>query len=284
MPDLQNKVAVITGGSRGLGLAIAIELARAGASVVIASRSSKSVNDAVAQLRALGANADGMALDVARLEQVEALSAFALERFGRLDIWVNNAGTAGPYGATLGLTPQDFTRVVDTNILGVYYGSLVALQTFLPQHSGKLINVLGHGYNRPVPWQNAYASSKAWVRSFTRSLAEENRNSGVGIFAFNPGMVLTELLTHVEVVKGSEERLKHFGTIVRMWARPPEVPARKAAWIASSATDGKTGVLFNIFSPWDMLTGAVREGVRRLLRKSAGGPDIQIRSVNPYIQ
>lgn len=284
MDGLKNKVAVITGGSRGLGLAIAVALAREGVSVVIASRSQKSVDEAVAQLRALGANADGMAMDVARLDQVEALCAFALERFGRMDVWVNNAGTAGPYGATLGLTPQDFTQVVDTNILGVYHGSLVAMRAFLPQHSGKLINVLGHGYNRPVTWQNAYASSKAWVRSFTQSLAAENRASGVGVFAFNPGMVLTELLTHVDVVKGSEERLKNFGTIVRMWARPPEIPAQKVAWIASSATDGKTGQLINIFSPWDMITGAVKEGLRSLSQKPADGPDIQIRSIDPYTQ
>jgi len=226
MDGLKNKVAVITGGSRGLGLAIAVALAREGVSVVIASRSQKSVDEAVAQLRALGANADGMAMDVARLDQVEALCAFALERLGRMDVWVNNAGTAGPYGATLGITPQDFTQ----------------------------------------------------------SLAAENRASGVGVFAFNPGMVLTELLTHVDVVKGSEERLKNFGTIVRMWARPPEIPAQKVAWIASSATDGKTGQLINIFSPWDMITGAVKEGLRSLSQKPADGPDIQIRSIDPYTQ
>lgn len=284
MDGLKNKVVVITGGTRGLGLAIASALASEGAAVVIASRSQKSVDEAVQQLRASGGRAEGMALDVASLEQIEALAAFAVQRFGRIDVWVNNAGTAGPYGPTLGLAPQDFTRVVETNILGVYYGSQVAMRTFLPQHSGKLINILGHGYNGPVPWQNAYASSKAWVRSFTQSLAEETRGSGVGIFAFNPGMVLTDLLTNVDVVKGSEERLKNFGTVVRMWAKPPEVPAQKVAWIASSATDGKTGQLINIFSPWGMLTGAVREGVRALFKRPAGGPDIELHSIDPYQQ
>ncbi len=284
MNTLTNKVAVITGGSRGLGLAIVKQFAREGARVVIASRSQKSVDEAVAQLRAAGATADGMAVDVVSQAQVEALTALALKLHGRIDVWVNNAGTAGPYGPTLGLTPQDFQRVVDTNILGVYLGSLVAMRTFLKQKSGKLINILGHGYNRPVPWQNAYGSSKAWSRSFTHSLAEETRGSGVSVFAFNPGMVLTELLTNVDVVKGSEERLKSFGTIVRMWAKAPEIPARKVAWIASSATDGKTGKLYNIFSMWVMLKGALKVGLQNLLKLPADGPEIHLRSIDPYVE
>ena len=136
------------------------------------------------------------------------------------------------------------------------------MRRFLDQGSGKLINLLGHGWKGPVPWQNAYSASKAWVRSFTLALAEETKQSGasgVGIYAFNPGMVLTELLTDVEVIEGSEEKLRRFPTIVRMWAKPPEVPAAKAVWIASAATDGKTGEIYNIFTPTQMLGGALSE-------------------------
>ena len=107
-------------------------------------------------------------------------------------------------------TPDDFNKVVQTNILGVYNGSRTAMQHFIAQRSGKLINILGHGYNRPVAWQNAYGASKAWIRSFTLALAQETKDSGVGVFAFNPGLVLTELLTDVDVIAGSEERLKAF--------------------------------------------------------------------------
>ena len=282
MGVLDGKVAVITGGSRGLGLGIAQAFTRAGAAVVIASRSQSSVDAAVQQLRAGGRRASGMALDVADLHQVDSLAAFALSEFGRLDIWVNNAGQAGPYGPTLGFDPQDFYSVVQTNILGVYNGSRAAMQHFTAQHSGKLINVLGHGYKKPLAWQNAYGSSKIWVHSFTLALAEETKDSGVGVFAFNPGMVLTELLTDVEVIAGSEDRLKVFPTIVRMWAKPVEVPAQKAVWIASSATDGKTGKLINIFSPATMLGGALKEGLRALRKTPANGNGIKVRSVPPY--
>ncbi len=264
MGALNGKVAVITGGTRGLGLGIAQAFAQEGAAVVVASRSQKSVDSAVQQIIAEGGKSAGMVVDVANLDQMEALVKFAISQFGKLDIWVNNAGIAGPYGPTLGFDPQVFTQVIQTNIMGVYYGSRAAMDYFLAQKAGKLINILGHGYNKPVPWQNAYGASKAWVRSFTLALAEETKGNGVGVFAFNPGMVLTDLLTDVDVIAGSEHRLKLFPTIVRMWAKPPEVPAKKALWIASSATDGKTGLLVNIFSPWAMLAGAVKEGSRSL--------------------
>jgi len=282
MGVLDGKVAVITGGTRGLGLGIAAAFAQAGAAVVVASRSQKSVETAVQQIGKTGGKASGIAIDVANLEQVQALARHAVDQFGRLDIWVNNAGTAGPYGPTLENMPQAFSEVIQTNILGVYYGSRTAMQHFLAQRSGKLINILGHGYNGPVPWQNAYASSKAWVRSFTLALAEETKTSGVGVYAFNPGMVLTDLLTDVEVIEGSEDRLKRFPTVVRMWAKPPEIPAQKAVWMASQATDGKTGLLVSLFSPWIMLQGALNEGIRALRKQPAAGPEIKIRKIAPF--
>lgn len=282
MGVLTGKVAVITGGTRGLGLGIAQAYAQAGAAVVVASRSQKSIDSAVQQINASGGKAAGMAIDVAHLDQMESLVKFALSNFGKLDIWVNNAGIAGPYGPTLGFYPQVFTQVIQTNIMGVYFGSRAAMDHFLTQKTGKLINILGHGYNKPVPWQNAYGASKAWVRSFTLALAEETKGNGVGVFAFNPGMVLTDLLTDVDVIAGSEDRLKVFPTIVRMWAKPPEVPAKKALWIASSATDGKTGLLVNIFSPWAMLAGAVGEGIRSIRKDKDPGTETHIRSIPSY--
>ncbi len=281
MGILDGRVAVITGGTRGLGLGIARALAKAGAAVIVASRSQPAVDEAVRGINAEGGRAGGMPVDVAQLEQVEELARYAVRQFGRLDIWVNNAGVAGPYGPTLGTQPQDFYKVVNTNIFGVYHGSCVAMRHFTAPRSAKLINILGQGYNKPVAWQNAYASSKAWVRSFTLSLAEETKDSGVGVFAFNPGLVLTELLTDVEVIAGSEARLKVFPTIVRMWAKPPEIPAKKVVWIASPATDGKTGMLINYMSTWGMLRGAMKEGLRVITKKPAPDLGMQVRPV-PY--
>jgi len=269
MGVLDGKVAVITGGTRGLGLAIAEAFAAAGAAVVLGSRSQDAVAAAVCRVAAAGAKASGLPIDVGRMGDVEVLAAHAVRSFGPIDIWVNNAGVAGPYGPTLGLAPEAFQRVLQTNVVGVYNGSRVAVLHFLARGSGKLINVLGNGYNRPLPWQNAYGSSKAWIRSFTLALAKETKDCGVGVFAFHPGLMLTDLVTDLEVVEGHQARLAVFPAILRMWAKPPEVPARRAVWLASSATDGKTGLTVRVSSPWSLLAGAAREGARALLGRPA---------------
>ncbi len=277
---LEGKVAVVTGGSRGLGLAIARAYVQEGAAVVVGSRSAEAVDRAVAELKAAGGRAAGTACDVADAGQVQGLAALAQSTFGGLDIWVNNAGVAGPYGPTLAIEPAAFMRVVETNIVGVYNGSRTALLHFLSQGRGKLINLLGRGYNEPVPLQNVYAASKAWVYPFTLALAKETRGQGVGVFLLAPGMLVTDLLTDVEVVEGYEERLKVMGTIVRMWARPPDEAARKAVWLASAATDGRTGRVVKMVSLGSLLGGAVHEGLRRLARRPAP-PPVKLRVLPP---
>lgn len=281
MDRLIGKVAVITGGTCGIGLALAQAYAAEGASVFIASRTSSSLETAVNRLRQAGYSVAGRAIDVTELAQVQALADAAIQEFGRLDIWVNNAGIAGPYGPTAQVDPEIFLEVVQTNILGVYYGSIVALKHFMDRGQGKLINMLGFGAKGAAPFQNAYGSSKAWVRWFTQSLAQETRDSGVSVFAFSPGMVLTDLLTHVEVIQGSESRLKNFPVVLRILAKPPEAATEKAVWLASSATDGKTGLEVFTASSGKMMLGALREGLRSLLRQPAPPIDLDIKVISP---
>ena len=278
---LENKVAVITGSTRGLGLGIAQAYAAEGAAVVVAGRSQATVDAAVAGLRAGGARAAGLACDVGQLEQVKALGAFAAESFGGIDIWVNNAGLSSVYGPTAEIAPDAFMRVIDTNIIGTYNGSMVALHYMLPAGRGKLINLLGRSSRKGIKYQNAYSSSKVWVASFTSALAAEYKDSGVGIFAFNPGLVDTDMLRRVDVVQGYEAKVKPLETVIRLWGNQPEMPAQKALWLASSATDGKTGLSVNVLSPTRSMVGLVREGIRRLTGRAAPDTSIEIRTVAP---
>lgn len=284
MTKLSGKVAVITGGTRGLGLAMAQAFAAEGAAVVVASRSPGSVERAVEMLTEQGARASGLPCDVGDIAQVHTLYRHAVETYGQLDIWVNNAGLSAPYGQTLEIDPEHFVQVIQTNILGTYYGSIVAMQHFSAQGRGKLINLLGRGDRQPTPMQNAYASSKAWIRSFTLALAREYKQSGVGVYAFNPGLMPTELLSNVDVIAGHEEEVQPLKMVMRLWADPPEVAARKAVWLASAATDGRTGLAVTVLTPARLIVGLLREGWRRIRRQPVPPMSLEINPVQPYLQ
>ena len=280
MGILSGKVAVITGSSRGLGYALAEIYASEGAAVVLAARNPGPLNQTVASLQAKGYAAAGMVCDVSSLPDLEALGELAIHAFGGMDIWVNNAGLGTSYGPTLGGPVHDFEKVINTNIFGTYYGSMVAMKYFLKQGKGKLINLLGRGDTQPVPFQNAYASSKAWVRSFTLALAKEYKESGIGVYAFNPGLMITDMLTHVDAVEGYGKAVRPLITVMHFWGQPPEIPARKALWLASSATDGKTGLTVNVLGPGFLFWGVLRELLRRLLHRPDPIPEVTIHEIS----
>lgn len=222
---LSARTAVVTGATRGLGFAMARCLGRAGASVVLASRSADDVAAAVQRLQTEGIAAAGRACDVGDLADVEALRDEA-QSHGTLDIWVNNAGVSGVFGPTAYTPVDDFTCVVRTNILGTFHGSRVALPLFLAQGHGDLVNVYGRGDQGPISLQNAYASSKRWVRQFTETLRMETKGTGVRVHGMNPGLVTTDLLGRVTAQPGYAERLAALPVVVGLWGQTPEAAAR----------------------------------------------------------
>jgi NAD(P)-dependent dehydrogenase (short-subunit alcohol dehydrogenase family) len=276
-----SKVAVITGGTRGLGLEMARAFAEDGAAVVICSRSQESVNQSLKTLRAEGFEAQGMACDVANFDDVKALADVARQEFGRLDVWVNNAGISGPYGPTIDIRPQDFRPVLETNIFGTYHGSLIALRRFLSQGSGKLINVIGAGAKRPIAYQNAYASSKTWIRNFTLALAKEVDHLGVEVIVFQPGLMDTDLIRKVDVIQGYAKRLEPFKTVIRLLGKHPRAAAEKAVWLASSATDGKNGLEARVGGMLSMLGSVISYLGQRLTGRAQKEVDLDINIIPP---
>ena len=280
MKTLENKVAVITGASRGLGKAIAQLFAREGAKVVLSSRTKNVIEQNAINLRMEGLEATAFACDVSDPKQVEDLARFAIQKYGGFNIWVNNAGIAGPYGATLDLSPDQFLSVLRTNMFGVYHGSTTAMRHFLLHKSGKLLNILGAGAKKPAPNQNAYGSTKAWIRVFTLALAEEYKNSGVGVYAFQPGLMDTDLLTEIVTFENHEKRLRGFMPfLIRAAGKKPVVAARKALWLVSSATDGKTGLDAQVGSSLSVLIGFMREGLRGLFRFAARPVEMNVKII-----
>lgn len=280
---LQNKVAVITGSSRGLGYAVAEVYAREGAKVVIASRTQKAVDAAVRKLRENGVQAEGLACDVSDIQQIDALAEFAIQKFGGLDIWVNNAGLSAPYGPTAHIPSDDFLNVIQTNITGTYNGSVVAMRYFAAQKHGKLINLLGRGDGGSVPLQNAYSSSKVWVRNFTKALAKEYANRGVDVFGFNPGLVKTDMLSNVHVISGYEEKLNPLRFVTLLWGNETDVPAQKALWLASPASDGRNGMQVTVLTSYFMISRLFKTFLGWLSRKPHELMELNITSVEPEI-
>jgi len=263
---LAGRVAVITGSSRGLGFAMARLLGQNGATVVLASRSDADVAAAVDRLRAEGIAASGRRCDTAELADVEALRDEALTH-GTLDIWVNNAGASGVYGPTASTPVDDFTRVVRTNILGTFHGSRVSLPVFLAQGHGDLVNVYGHGDEGPVALQNAYASSKRWVRQFTETLRLEAKGSGVRVHGLNPGLVITDMLGRITAQPGYEKRLGGLQVVVGLWGQTPDVAARPLVGLVTS-----DAAEFRDLTKKTLVTRGVRNVLAGRLRRSRRMP------------
>ncbi len=225
--EWQSKVAVITGSTRGFGHAVARALLAKGARVVISGRQQETVDRVVADLSRLG-EVSGLACDVSQAEQVYALARHALERFGRLDIWVNNAGIAPPPGGILDFPPEEAERVFRVNGLGTLHGTQAAMAVMKRQGSGTIVNVYGRGsFLRPATPTGLYGASKAWVTAFTRTLAAESKDLPIRIIGFSPGMMTTDLLTDVRVVVGEigARAMRTFPMVLQALANPPEVPA-----------------------------------------------------------
>ncbi len=257
---------VVTGNTRGFGLAATTLLARLGARVVLSGPDRAESEREAGKLRDAGAAAVAADGDVTDPEQVAALAATAVHEFGGLDVWVNNAAFDTPGMArTLEFDPSVVPGVTAVNILGTYYGSRAALEVMVPQGRGLLVNVTGRGDDlRPARYTSAYAASKAWIRSFTRTVAAEYADSGVHIVAFNPGMMTTGRLTTdaTDSVLADERTMRLYGFITRAMADPPEVAANRLARMVADAQDGDVPGEVRLITPSRVVRGLLSEGRR----------------------
>jgi NAD(P)-dependent dehydrogenase (short-subunit alcohol dehydrogenase family) len=187
MLDLSERVAVVTGGTRGIGLATAKMLAHARSAVVVAARSARDVERVADEL---GPRALGVACDVRRVDQCERLMARTLERFGRLDILINNAGL-GVFAPVEAMSLDDWHRQIETNLDGVFYCCRAALP-HLKQAGGWIINIGSLAGKNAFAGGAAYNASKFGLLGFSEALMLEVRHDGVRVSCVMPGSVATE--------------------------------------------------------------------------------------------
>ncbi|GAA4729141.1 glucose 1-dehydrogenase [Pedococcus ginsenosidimutans] len=192
--SLSGRVAVVTGGTRGLGAGFAAALGDAGASVVLVGRDEDAAEGVLKSLRDNDIRAEFVQADVTVPADVERVLATTLDRFGRVDVLVNNAG-ACVHAPALDVTPEDWRSVMDVNLDAVWTCSQVFGRHFVEQGTGTIVNIgsmSGFIVNRPQ-WQPAYNASKAAVHHLTRSLAAEWAPYGVRVNALAPGYIKTDM-------------------------------------------------------------------------------------------
>jgi NAD(P)-dependent dehydrogenase (short-subunit alcohol dehydrogenase family) len=185
---LDGKVALVTGGSRGIGFAIAQALTSERASVVITGTNESHVRDASAQL---GPNAIGIRADVRDYPSVEAAFKAAVDRFGGLDILVNNAGI-GIFKRVADLTLEEWNRLIGTNLTGVFHCSRAALPHLRARGGGWIINISSLASKNPFADGAAYCASKSALNAFSEALMQEVRHEGIRVASVLPGSVRTE--------------------------------------------------------------------------------------------
>lgn len=262
--NLQDKIAVITGSTRGFGNALARALLARGATVVISGRRQDAVDAAVARLQSQG-EAFGMACDVSIAEEVHALATKTLQRFGRIDVWVNNAGITALPGRTLDFPPEIAAQVWRVNALGTFLGTQTAVAVMKRQPAGGVIvNIYGRGSNgRPASPNGLYGASKAWITSFTRTVAQEYRDLPIRFVGFSPGMMTTDMLRVQEVVgQHILAQLRHLPMVLEALATPPEAPA--AALVHLLEHNSKPFVEYRTLHSFRLLKGLARMAWMRL--------------------
>ena len=177
---LAEQVVVITGASQGIGRETALQMARRGTSLVLAARNTEALDELAAEVSRLGGEAEVVATDVADPDQVERLAERAVERFGRIDTWVNNAAVS-IYATVEQLEPDEMDRLVRVNLLGQMYGAKAAIARMKPRGEGTIINVGSALSERAIPLQSAYVATKHGVRGFSEALRLELMHEEAGI-------------------------------------------------------------------------------------------------------
>ena len=189
--SIADKVAVVTGGTKGIGRAIAEALIRERATVVVTARSADEVKRAAAELNALGqARARGHACDVRNYKEVQSLFASVVEEFDGLDILVNNAGI-GLFGTVESISPESFEAVLKTNLFGVFYCCHEAIPLMKNRGGGYIINISSLAGANPHPQMAAYNASKFGLNGFSEALMQEVRHEGIKVSYIMPGSVNT---------------------------------------------------------------------------------------------
>jgi len=231
---LKDRVAIVTGGGRGIGREIALLFAGEGAKVAVTARSSDQLSSVVEEIARSGGKAIGVKSDVSRRENVQEMIEETMEKLGRIDILVNNAGImqGGPFVA---FDPEDWRRIIEVNLMGTFYCTKAVAPILIEQGWGRIINIASRSGKIGIPYLTAYVASKHGVVGFTKALAEELAPFNITVNAICPGTVETDMIP--ETIK---ERV---GELLI----PPSHVADLALYLTTEAASSINGEAINIY-------------------------------------
>lgn len=238
--ELQGKVAIVTGASRGIGRATALALAEEGATVVVNYASSSGAAEAVvAEIVGNGGSAIALQADVSKADQVDALINSAMEKYGRIDVLVNNAGITRDT-LLLRMKPEEWQAVIDLNLTGVFLCTRAVSKIMLKQRSGRIVNITSVAGQMGNPGQANYSAAKAGVIGFTKTVAKELASRGITVNAVAPGFIETDMTHDLK----ADEILKFIP--LNRYGKPEEVAGLIRFLAASPAAAYITGQVMNV--------------------------------------
>jgi NAD(P)-dependent dehydrogenase (short-subunit alcohol dehydrogenase family) len=239
--SFDGRVAIVTGAARGIGLAVAGELAGGGAALALVDRDAERLEDAVRRT-ASTAHAQAFVADVTDAPAVERVVADVVAALGGVDILVNNAGVAGRSVPTWELTDDDWQSVVSVNLSGTFHCTRAVLPVMRERGYGRIVNVASIAGKEGNPNAAPYSASKAGIIGFTKAVAKEVAAAGILVNCVTPAVIRTEILGQV-----SEAHLEYMLSRIPMGrAGEPEEVAELVAWLASERCSFSTGAVFDI--------------------------------------
>jgi len=228
---LHGQTALITGGSRGIGRAISVALAAAGANVAVAARRAAQLDETVALIQEQGGEALALPGDVTDEPTVDRLVAETVDHFGGLTLLVNNAGIAGQLAPIWEGNADEWWRVLEVNLRGPFLCARAALRHMIARRRGRIINIASNVGTRPAALSSAYSVSKGALLRLTDCLAAMTKEHGVHVFAISPGLVRTAMTHDMPIFKDVPEA---------EWT-PPERAGELCVFLATGAADGLSG-------------------------------------------
>ena len=255
---VEHKVIVVTGSTRGIGRAIAEACAQEGGRVVICSRDEAAVKQVSEEFVQRGFDASGIAVDVSRLGDLEKLLHHAIESWGRVDVWINNAGLSGGYRHLDEMSPEEIQGIVDVNLTATLMACRIVIPHFLEQGGGILINISGKGGRGDAsPFMAAYGATKAAVTSLTKSLAEEYKDHPISVHSVLPGMVETDFYKDVKTGEGLSATSESLPHVLKAMGVPVDVVGRFVAQIAAQEPGKATGKNYSVLRGFRLIRGIV---------------------------